>query len=143
MANIAELCASLPKEWVTSQEHRAHREELRLQHKKEWKCEKRKGHQRLLAYRDREAKRRAMHGDAGAVTLGRSREVVRRQTMPTMLRPETTAEIFYAGKGVRTHKKARNNVSSEEMGTVRPHITVKRFDGSRFTCVCKTKMIFA
>ena len=47
-------------------------------------------------------------------------------------------QMFEAGKGVRQPKKAKNNASKEEAGTLPRAITVKRFQGSRLTCVCKS-----
>ena len=57
----------------------------------------------------------------------------------TPLQYAKTSDIFRAGMGSRTCKKAKNNFSKEEAGTIGNCLTVKRFRGSRLTCVCKTK----
>lgn len=137
MANLSELCASLPMEFIERAEHRARMEQTAISRKLARKEEKRKEHQRMIDYRAREARRAMRSG----VSLESYRNVVRRETMPATMRPETTAEMFYAGKGVRNPKRAKNKVSSERAGSIRPHIVVKRFDGSRLTCVCKSKKV--
>lgn len=123
-------------EFVEREEHHARMEKIGLSRKLAFKMERKDHHRQLIAYRKRE-ERRGHHG----VSFEASRRKVRRATMPETERPETTADIFYAGKGVRQPKKARNTASSEEMGTIRPRIVVKRFEGSRLTCVCKSKSI--
>lgn len=52
----------------------------------------------------------------------------------------TTDEIFQAGKGQRTRKKCKNSYSREQAGTIGRVVTVKRFENSRLTCVCKSLM---
>ena len=138
MPNLSELCASLPMAFVERQKHRAHKQRVALSCKLERKEQKRKEHERMLAYRARE-QRRTMHSEVCVTSLQESRKEVRRETLPPMLRRETTADMFYAGKGVRQPKKAKNKASSEEMGTIRAHIVVKRFNGSHMTCVYKGK----
>lgn len=129
-------------EFVERAEHRTHMEQSALSRKLAWKEEKRKEHQRMIDYRAREARRTMRSGVRSGVSFESSRNAVRRATMPhAMRRPETTAEIFHAGKGVRSPKKAKNKVSSERAGTIRSHIVLKRFDGSRQTCLCKSKAI--
>lgn len=59
----------------------------------------------------------------------------------TPLKYAKTGEIFRAGMGSRTCKKAKNKFSKEEAGTIGNCITIKRFKGSRLTCVCKMKQI--
>lgn len=140
MANLSELCASLPIEFVERAHYRERMERKVLERKFNWRCEKRKDHQRLLDYRARE-ERRAKHHVVRKPSLNNSRNVVRRATMPPIARPETTGEMFHAGKGVLQPKKAKNTVCSERMGTIRPRIVVKRFDNSRLNCVCKSKTI--
>ena len=137
MPNLSELCASLPMAFVERQKHRAHKQRVALSRKLEWKEQKRKEHERVLAYRARE-QRRTMHSEVCVTSLQKSRKEVRRETLPPMRR-ETTADMFYAGKGVRQPKKSKNKASSEEMGTIRPRIVVKRFDASHMTCVYKSK----
>lgn len=124
-------------EFIERAEHRARMEQRAISRKLARKEEKRKEHQRMIDYRAREARRAMRSG----VSLESYRNVVRRETMPATMRPETTAEMFYAGKGVRNPKRAKNKVSSERSGSIRPHIVVKRFDGSRLTCVCKSKKV--
>lgn len=141
MANLSELCASLPMEFIERAEHRTRMEQSALSRKLAWKEEKRKEHQRMVDYRAREVRRAMRSGVRSGVSLESYRNDVRRETMPATVRPETAAEMFYAGKGVRSPKKAKNKVSSERAGSIRPHIVVKRFDGSRLTCVCKSRKI--
>lgn len=142
MATLSELCASMPTLFVEREEHRTRMEELGLSRKLAWKEERKANHERLMAYRKREERRVMRRGERGESFEG-NRNKVRRETMLPIERPETTADIFHAGKGVRQPKKARNKVCSERAGTIRPHIEVKRFEGSRLTCVCKSKRMFA
>lgn len=128
-------------EFIERAEHRTRMEQSALSRKLAWKEEKRKEHQRMIDYRAREARRAMRSGVRCGVSLESSRNAVRRATMPLAMRPETTAEIFHAGKGVRSQKKAKNKVCSERAGSIRPHIVLKRFDGSRLTCLCKSKSI--
>lgn len=139
MPNLSELCATLPTEFVEREEYHARMEKVGLSRKLAWKEERKEHHRQVLAYRERE-ERRASHKEVRKVSIERSRSEVRRETMPTMLRPETEHEIFFYGKGVRPPKKVKNHASSEEMGTIRPRIVVKRFAGSRVTCVCKSRI---
>ena len=57
----------------------------------------------------------------------------------TPLQYAKTNDIFRAGMGSRTCKKAKNKFSKEEAGTIGSYVSVKRFKGSRLTCVCKVK----
>ena len=99
-----------------------------------WKIEKRKQHERLMAYRAREKKR----GGMGGYSLERSRRMVQRETMAEPIGLENRGEMFYLGQGVRQPKKAKNRASKEQAGTIGRSIVVKRFEGSRLTCVCKS-----
>lgn len=141
MPNLSELCATLPTEFVEREEYHARMEKVGLSRKLAWKEERKEHHRQLLAYREREERRAIRSGKHGESLEG-SRKRVRRETIPAMERPETEHEIFFYGKGVRPPKKVKNHASSEEMGTIRPRLVVKRFDGSRLTCVCKSKTIY-
>lgn len=98
-----------------------------------WKTAKRVEHERLLGYRERERKRGGM-----GETMSRSRQRVQRETMAEPIGLERGGEMFYLGQGVRQPKKAKNRASKEEAGTIGRTIVVKRFEGSRLTCVCKS-----
>ena len=57
----------------------------------------------------------------------------------TPLKYAKTGDIFRAGMGSRTRKKVTSKV--REAGSVGTYIAVKRFKGSRLTCVCKCRAI--
>ena len=57
----------------------------------------------------------------------------------TPLKYAGATEIFRAGMGSRTRKKVTSKV--REAGSVGTYIAVKRFKGSRLTCVCKCRAI--
>lgn len=64
----------------------------------------------------------------------------------TPLKYAGATEIFRAGMGSRTRKKpqisgSRRETAHGQAGTIGNCITVKRFKGSRLTCVCKCKSI--
>lgn len=64
----------------------------------------------------------------------------------TPLKYAGATEIFRAGMGSRTRKKpqisgSRTETAHGKAGTIGNSITVKRFKGSRLTCVCKCKAI--
>ena len=99
-----------------------------------WKIEKRKQHQQFIAYRDRERKRGGMVG----CSLNRSRQQAR-ESLASM-GVEVKERIFEECKGVRSPKKAKNRASKEQAGTIGNRIVVKRFEGSRLTCVCKSRI---
>lgn len=50
--------------------------------------------------------------------------------------------IFGTCKHTRPQKKWRNRVSTEQAGTCGTQIVTKRFEGSRITCVCKSRKIY-
>lgn len=50
--------------------------------------------------------------------------------------------IFEQCKRTRTRKRVKNTFSREEAGTCGTHITIKRWDNSRLTCVCKSSRIY-
>ena len=54
---------------------------------------------------------------------------------------ESGRRMFYEGQGVRQPKKAKNRASKEQAGTIGRTIVVKRFEGSRLTCVCKSLIV--
>lgn len=139
MATLSDVCAILPTEWVEREEHKERNKQVELSKKLAWKFEKKANKDRMLAYREREHKRAMRRGGEG-VSLDSDRRRVQRSTMPEPMHRENCAEMFYAGQGVRQPKKAKNKVSSEQAGTVGRRITVKRFDGSMLTCVCKSRI---
>jgi len=128
MATLAQMCI-LPQGWDAP----AMPTSNGMNKKTAWKIEKRKQHQQLMAYRERERKRGGM-----VETMGSSRQRVRRETMAETMGIESRGEIFNLGKGERSPKKAKNRASREQAGTIGRSITVKRFEGSRLTCVCKS-----
>ena len=93
----------------------------------------------MMAYRERELRRMQRTG-VHELSLTASRRNVARETMPEPMRKETRADIFFAGKGVRSAKRVKNRASSEAMGTIGRRIVVKRFENSRMTCVCKSRI---
>lgn len=106
--------------------------------KMEWRIEKRKQHERLMAYRKRESKRMREKEEN---TLKASRRRVRLETMADdMSMLESGRKIFAICKGQRSPKKTKNRVSSEQAGTIGCSIVVKRFANSRLTCVCKSRI---
>ena len=119
----------LPEGWCTP----SISEQIGMSKRSEWLIAKRKQHDRLMAYRERERKRGGM-----VETMGSSRQRVRRETMAETMGIESRGEIFNLGKGERSPKKAKNRASREQAGTIGRSITVKRFEGSRLTCVCKS-----
>lgn len=139
MATLKDVCASLPTEWVEHEEKKERNEAIRLLGRLARKEQRKANRERLRAYREREQRRAIRRGEHG-VSLESSRKAVRRETMPEPMRKESTKEMFFYGQGVRQPKKAKNKASSEEMGTVGRRIVVKRFTGSRVTCVCKSRI---
>lgn len=133
MASLLQMC-ELPQEWLAQSAMREQRQEVGMSKKLAWKTAKRVEHERLLAYRERERKRGGMAGEG----LGRSRQRVQRETMAEPMGLERGGEMFYLGQGVRQPKKAKNRASKEAAGTIGRTIVVKRFEGSRLTCVCKS-----
>lgn len=138
MATLSELCA-LPTEWAEREERKEHNKAIGVEKKMAWKLVKREEHDRMKAYRERELRRMQRTG-VYELSLTASRRKVAQETMPEPMRKETRAEIFFAGKGVRSAKRVKNRASSEEMGTIGNRIVVKRFANSRTTCVCKSRI---
>ena len=138
MATLSDLCATMPTEWVEREEKQERRETVRLSKSLERKMQRKAHREQLRAYREREARRAMRKGEHG-VSLEGSRRMVRRETMPEQVR-ETRKDMFFYGQGVRQPKKVKNRASSEEMGTIGRRIVVKRFAGSRVTCVCKSRI---
>jgi len=128
MATLSQMCV-LPEGWGAP----SLSEQIGMSKRSEWLIAKRKQHDRLMAYRERERKRGGM-----VETMGSSRQRVRRETMAETMGIESRGEIFNLGKGERSPKKAKNRASREQAGTIGRSITVKRFEGSRLTCVCKS-----
>lgn len=129
MATLSQMCV-LPEGWGTP----SISEQIGMSKRSEWLIAKRKQHDRLMAYREREAKR---HGKSGS-SIEHDRQRVRRETMAETMGIESRGEIFNLGKGERSPKKAKNRASREQAGTIGRSITVKRFEGSILTCVCKS-----
>lgn len=125
---------NLPDGWVALSAMQEQKQNVGMSKKLAWKMAKRKQHEQLLAYRERERKRSCMGGES----LGRSRQRVQRETMAEPMGLERGGEMFYLGQGVRSPKKAKNRASKEAAGTIGRTIVVKRFEGSRLTCVCKS-----
>lgn len=138
MATLSELCA-LPTEWVEREERKERSKTIGMEKKLAWKLAKREEHDRMMAYRERELRRMQRTG-VHELSIAASRRKVAQETMPEPMRKETRADIFFAGKGVRQPKKAKNRASSEAMGTIGRRIVVKRFANSRMTCVCKSRI---
>lgn len=138
MATLKDVCASLPTEWVEHEEKKERNEAIRLLGRLARKEQRKANRERLRAYREREQRRAIRRGEHG-VSLESSRRAVRRETMPEPMR-ETRKDMFFYGQGVRQQKKVKNRASSEEMGTIGRRIVVKRFAGSRVTCVCKSRI---
>ena len=128
MATLSQMCV-LPEGWGAP----SLSEQIGMSKRSEWLIAKRKQHDSLMAYRERERKRGGM-----VETMGSSRQRVRRETMAETMGIESRGEIFNLGKGERSPKKAKNRASREQAGTIGRSITVKRFEGSRLTCVCKS-----
>lgn len=124
MATLSELCA-LPNGWGVPSVS----EQIGMSKKLAWKLAKRKEHERMKAFREREAKRASKREP-------KRKRVPKAETMQS----ETCAQIFAMCKGQRTPKKARNTASKEEMGTIGCVVVTKRFANSHATCVCKCRM---
>ena len=137
MATLSELCA-MPTEWVEREERKERNKAICLEKKLAWKLAKREEHDRMTSYRERELRRMQRKG-VHELSLASSRRKVARETMAEPMPKETRADMFFAGQGVRSPKKAKNRASSEAMGTICRRIVVKRFANSRVTCVCKSR----
>lgn len=136
MATLSQMCV-LPEGWGAPSVS----EQIGMSKRSEWLIAKRKQHDRLMAYRERErirAERRGWQGES----LSGSRRRVQRETMAdAMPMLESGRRMFYEGQGVRQPKKAKNRASKEQAGTIGRTIVVKRFEGSRLTCVCKSLIV--
>ncbi len=132
MATLSQMCV-LPEGWGTP----SISEQIGMSKRSEWLIAKRKQHERLMAYRERERIRAKRHGVSGS-SIEHDRQRVRRETMAETMGIESRGEIFNLGKGERSPKKAKNRASREQAGTIGRSIVVKRFEGSRLTCVCKS-----
>lgn len=129
----------MPTEWVEREERKERNKAICLEKKLAWKLAKREEHDRMTAYRERELRRMQRKG-VHELSIAASRRKVARETMPEPMRNETRADMFFAGQGVRSPKKAKNRASSEAMGTIGRRIVVKRFANSRVICVCKSRI---
>ena len=138
MARLSELCA-MPTEWVERAERKERNKAICLEKKLAWKLAKREEHDRMTACRERELRRMQRKG-VHELSIAASRRKVARETMAEPMPKETRADMFFAGQGVRSPKKAKNRASSEAMGTIGRRIVVKRFANSRMTCVCKSRI---
>lgn len=135
MATLSQMCV-LPEGWCAP----SLLEQIGMSKRSEWLIAKRKQHDRLMAYRERERIRAKRHGVSGS-SIDHDRQRVHRETMADPMGIENRGEMFYLGKGERSPKKAKNRASTEAAGTIGRTIVVKRFEGSRLTCVCKSMII--
>lgn len=116
-------------------------EQIGKSKRSEWLIAKRKQHDRLMAYRERERIRAERRG-VSRRSMESSRRRVQRETMAdTMPQLENRSRMFNEGKGQLQPKKAKNSASREQAGTIGRTIVVKRFEGSRLTCVCKSLIV--
>lgn len=82
----------------------------------------------------------------GVPSVGRryvsQRDAVRRYERREEARePMYGRNMFEQGQDRRPEKgKTKNHYSREEYGTIGTTIIVRRFEGSRLTCVCKSRM---
>lgn len=136
MAKLLQMC-ELPEEWLALSAMQEQKQEIGMSKKQSWKMAKRAAHERLLAYRERERLRAKRHGSSGR-SMDNDRRRVYRETMAETTTIESRGRMFNEGKGQMQPKKAKNSVSKEQAGTIGRTIVVKRFDGSRLTCVCKS-----
>ena len=135
MATLSQMCV-LPEGWGTP----SISEQIGMRKRSEWLIAKRKQHDRLMAYRERERIRAERRGVSGR-SMESDRSRVRRETMAdTMPQLENRSRMFNEGKGLLQPKKAKNSASREQAGTIGRTIVVKRFEGSRLTCVCKSRI---
>jgi len=131
MATLSQMC-TLPEGWGAL----AISNGDGMNKKMAWKIEKRKQHERLIAHRKRERKRVGI----ACGSLERSRMSVYRESLEA-IGFVVKERIFEECKTERSPKKAKNRASKEQAGTIGRHIVVKRFNGSRLTCVCKSRII--
>lgn len=135
MATLSQMCG-LPEGWGAP----TFSNEVGMSKKLAWKTAKRAERERMMAYRERE-RRRAMRGGSAGMSIERNRQMVRRETMADAMPVlESGRRMFAMGKGQPQPKKAKNSVSREKAGTIGRSIVVKRFEGSRLTCVCKSRI---
>ena len=139
MATLSELCV-LPTEWVEREERKERNKAIGLEKKLAWKLAKREEHERMKAYREREMRRMQRTG-VHELSLAASRRKVAQETMPEPMHRETRADIFFAGKGVRSTKRVKNRASSEAMGTIGT-ITARVRTGNYTGVVCKSRKRF-
>ena len=132
MATLSQMCV-LPEGWGTPSVS----EQIGMSKRSEWLIAKRRQHDRLMAYRERERIRAKRQGVSGR-SIESDRQRVRRETMAEPMPIESRGRMFYEGQGVRQPKKAKNRASKEQAGTIGRTLVVKRFEGSRLTCVCKS-----
>lgn len=135
MAILSQMCV-LPEGWSAP----SHVQGVGMSKKQEWKAAKRLERERMMAYRERERKRAKRRGVSGS-SLGSDRKRVYCETMSETIGIENREKMFFYGKGELQPKKAKNTFSREQAGTIGRVITVKRFQGSRLTCVCKSIII--
>lgn len=128
MATLSQMC-NLPDGWVALTLHN----EQNIGMSKAKMANKAR-RERMRAYYERERKR-----NKGSLTMSESRRAVYRETIARPIFLERGGQMFAIGKGQSSAKKAKNGFSKEEAGTIGNSIRVKRFEGSRLTCVCKSK----
>lgn len=135
MATLSQMCV-LPEGWGTP----SISEQIGMSKRSEWLIAKRKQHDRLMAYRERERIRAERRGVSGR-SMESDRSRVRRETMAdTMPQLENRSRMFNESKGLLQPKKAKNSASKEAAGTIGRSIVTKRFEGSRIICVCKSRI---
>lgn len=139
MATLLQMC-ELPQGWLALSAMQERKQEVGMSKKLAWKTAKRMEHERMQAFREREKKRAKRGGMVGS-SMTSDRRRVYRETMAETVGIERRGEMFYLGKGERSPKKAKNRASTESAGTIGRTIVVKRFEGSRLTCVCKSIII--
>lgn len=132
MAALSQMCI-LPEGWDAPS---ISTKEVGMSKKLAWKMAKRAEHERMKAYREREAKRAIKR----TRSLERDRKRVYQALFTEPIGLERRGRMFNEGKGQPQPKKAKNTASSEQAGTVGRTIVVKRFEGSRLTCVCKSRI---
>lgn len=133
MATLSQMCI-LPDGWDAPT---ISTNEVGMSKKLAWKTAKRAEHERMKAYRER-VKKRALKSGVGRFSIERDRKRVYRETFAEPIGLERREKMFAMGKGQPQPKKAKNSFSREQAGTIGRTIVVKRFEGSRLTCVCKS-----
>ncbi len=133
MATLLEICAEIPTELVAVSEQVRKSEAKKRMTMTEKEIKRRQWVRE--AYREGKRQNRLGFG----TTIARSICEFRKKNNVRITVLEYGDKMFNLGKGQSTKKKAKNSFSKEEAGTIGTHIKTMRFDGSRLTCVCKTR----